>query len=278
MIVAVISPHTSHNGNTITASLLALGLGSMNKKVLLTHSNAISQSFYTYFGLEQYEDKTTTPTQLVKLLREGAIQPEAISDYCKEVTDGVFVFTNNKTNFSDNDMYEFSDFIMQLSDYDFIIYDINNLDTPTATEVLKNADVVIMNLTQSILELQEFSAMKESLMKRCKNKQVILVCNKYSGIAGKQKDISKMINEKADSNVIHYNPWIQYACNNGKLLDLYKTIKGKGDKLIELDKDILRLATLVSKAKIMVSKQRLNKGSSSSTTGKATKDGGAVND
>lgn len=274
MIVAVISPHTRHNGNTITSSLLALGLGSMNKKVLLTHSNAISNSFYTYFGLEQYEDKTTTPTQLVKLLREGAIQPESISDYCKEVNDGVFLFTNNKTNFSDNDMFEFSDFIMQLSDYDFIIYDVNDMESPTAVEVLKCADVVVVNLTQSILELQEFKDIKENVMKRCRGKKVILVCNKFSGVIGKSKDVAKLIGEKADCNVIHYNPWIPFACNNGKLLDLYKTIKGKGSKIIELDKDIVRLVTLISKAKIAVSKQKLSKLSSV----RSKKDGGAVSD
>lgn len=275
MIIAVISPHTRHNGNTITSSLLALGLGSMNKKVLLTHSNAISNSFYTYFGLEQYEDKTTTPTQLVKLLREGAIQPEAISDYCKEINDGVFLFTNNKTNFSDEDMLEFSDFVMQLSDYDFIIYDIENTESPTASAVLKNADVVIINVTQSILELQELKNIKENLMKRCKGKQVVLVCNKFSSVIGKEKDISKSIGEKTECQVIHYNPWIPFACNSGKLIDLYKTIKSKGLKVIELDKDILRLSTLISKAKIRVSKQKLNKNNISTSN---TKVGGAAND
>lgn len=273
MIVAVISPHTSHNGNTITSSLLALGLGSMNKKVLLTHSNAISNSFYTYFGLEQYEDKTTTPTQLVKLLREGAIQPEAISDYCKEINDGVFLFTNNKTNFSDEDMFEFSDFVMQLSDYDFVIYDMEDIETRTASAVLKQADVVILNVTQSILELQELKSIKESIKKRCKGKQIVLVCNKFSSVIGKEKDISKMIGEKAECQVIHYNPWVPFACNSGKLIDLYKTIRGKGLKVIELDKDILRLSTLISKAKIKVSKQKLTK-----NTNDSSKTGGAVND
>ncbi len=278
MIVAVISPHANHNGNTITSSLLALGLGNMNKKVLLTHSNAISNSFYTYFGLEQYEDKTSTPTQLVKLLREGAIQPEAISDYCKEINDGVFVFTNNKPNFSDEDMFEFSDFVVQLSDYDFIVYDINDMESPTAVEVLKNADTVVINLTQSILELEDFKEIKEDIMKLCKGKQVVLVCNKYSSVTGKVKEISKIIEEKATCNVIHYNPWISYACNNGILVDLFKMIKSKGSKLIELNKDIIRLSTLIAKSKIAVTKQKLNNSRNKNIKDKKGKDGGAVND
>ena len=80
MVISVMSPHTSGNGTTTTALLLALGLGNMKKKVLLTHTDSVSESFYTYLGLQQFEDKTSTPTQMVKLLREGAIQSEDISD------------------------------------------------------------------------------------------------------------------------------------------------------------------------------------------------------
>ena len=105
MIVAVMSPQTEGNGNTITSIFLALGLATSNKKVLLKHTNPNSGSFYKYLGLEQYEDKTTTPTQLVKLLRQGAIQPEEITDYCKHAFDGLDVFTTKQTSFTDKDMY-----------------------------------------------------------------------------------------------------------------------------------------------------------------------------
>lgn len=259
MIVSVISPHTTGNGNTITSMLLALGIGSMNKKVLLTHTDAISDSFYTYLGLEQYEDKTTTPTQLVKLLREGAIQPEEISDYCKNINDGVFVFTNNKTNFTEDDMYAFSDFVLQLSDYDFIIYDVNNLETETSKMVIKKSDIVVFNLTQSIMELKEFKRQQDEFMKMCKGKQVILVCNKYSSTAGKDTDISKYLGLKTRCNVINYNPWVVNVCNSGRMLELYKTIRTKGVKVLELDKDISRLSTIVAKAKIATIKERAKK-------------------
>ena len=76
MVVAVISPHTHNNGNTMTSILTALGLAELKKTVLLTHTCARSDAFYQYLGLNSYEDKTSTPTQLVKLMREGAIKPE----------------------------------------------------------------------------------------------------------------------------------------------------------------------------------------------------------
>lgn len=256
MIVSVMSPHTRGNGNTVTSMFLGLGLASMNKKVLLTHTNPTSDAFYRYLGLEQYEDKTSTPTQLVKLLRQGAIQPEEITDYCKHIYDGLDAFTTNETNFSEEDMYAFSDYMLSLSTYDFIIYDVNNLDSNTAQMVVKNSDLIIFNLTQSIMELEEFKSQDKEYMKICKDKQIVLVCNKFDKTAGKDKDITKFLEFKTRCNTISYNPWVINACNTGRIIDLYKTIKSKGIKVIELDKDIQRLATMVSKSKIAITKKR----------------------
>ena len=162
MVISVMSPHTSGNGTTTTALLLALGLGNMKKKVLLTHTDSVSDSFHTYLGLQQFEDKTSTPTQMVKLLREGAIQSEDISDYCKNVSDNVFVFTNNKSNFSNEDMMTLSEYLVEHSDFDYLIYDFNNFETDTAKYVLKMSEAIVLNFTQSVMELDEF---KKSIQK-----------------------------------------------------------------------------------------------------------------
>lgn len=256
MIVSVMSPHTKGNGSTVTSMFLALGLASMNKKVLLTHTDPNSEAFYKYLGLEQYEDKTSTPTQLVKLLRQGAIQPEEITDYCKHIYDGVDAFTTNQTSFLEEDMYAFSDYMLSLSTYDFIIYDVSNLESETAQMVVKNSDIIVFNLTQSVMELEEFNSNKKEYLKICKDKQIILVCNKFDKTAGNDKDITKHLGFKTRCNTISYNPWVINGCNTGRIIDLYKTIKSKGIKVIELEKDIQRLATMVSKSKISITKSR----------------------
>lgn len=256
MIVSVISPHAHGNGNTLTSMFLALGLNDMKKKVLLTHTKPMSNSFYTYFGLQEYEDKTSTPTQLIKLMREEAIKPEEIGDFCKHIADSVDVFTTNQPNLSEDDMFEFAEHVVKIQNYDFIVYDINDISSKTSTLVIRESDVVIINLTQSFIELEEFKLQQQKLMKLCQGKKVILVVNKYSKIVGSIKEINSKLGTKAPLNVIHFNPYIQWGCNNGKLLEVYKRFKLKDSRFIELDKDMQNIASIVSKARIAVLKER----------------------
>lgn len=250
MIVSVMSPHRQGTGTTTTALLLALGLGNMKKKVLLTHTDSVSESFYTYLGLQQFEDKTSTPTQMVKLLREGAIQSEAIADYCKNVSDNVYVFTNNKTNFTDEDMNTLSEYLVDHSDFDYLIYDFNDFESETAKYILRKSEVIVLNFTQSFMELDAFKKDMQKYSKMFAGKKLILVCNKYNSVIGKDKDIPKRLGFKAPCNVIHYNPWLAMASNTGQLLTLYKNIRAKNSKVVELNNDINRLATIVTKIRI----------------------------
>lgn len=250
MVISVMSPGNHGTGTTTTALLLALGLGNMKKKVLLTHTDSISNSLYTYMGLKQFEDKTSTPTQMVKLLREGAIQSEDIPDYCKNVADNLYVFTNNKSNFTDEDMKTLSEYLVQHSDFDYMIYDFNSFHTETSKYILENSDAIVLNFTQSIMELHRFKESMDKYSKMFAGKKLILVCNRYNSIIGKDKDVPKHLGFKAPCNVIHYNPWLPMACNSGQLLALYQNIRIKNAKVIELNNDINRLASVISKLRI----------------------------
>lgn len=273
LVVSVLSPHCSANGNTVTSVFLALGLGNMRKKVLLAHTDAISDSLYMYLGLHQYEDKTSTPTQMVKLLREGAIPAEDIPDYCKKIYDNTYAFTNNSSNFEDTDMLTFSKYLIEHSDFDYIIYDFNNFDSETANYALKKSDVVVINLTQSFRELDEFKANSQKYAKMFAGKKIILVCNKYNSIISTDKDVAKRIGVKAPVQIIHYNPWIVYGCNHGTLLDICQNIKKNNHKVVELRSDINRLATAVSKIRLqsLKAKQDARRSSLNLSKGDGTK-------
>ena len=250
MVVSVISPHTQGNGNTVTAIFTALGIGTMKKKVLLTHTDAISNSLYMYLGLHNFEDKTSTPTQMVKLLKEGAIQAEAIPDYCKNIDDNTYVFTNKNQNFTDEDMESFSRYLVENSDFDYIVYDFNNFNSKTADYILKKTDVVILNFTQSFIELDKF---KEDTMKYAKmlqGKKILVVCNKFENTVASDKDVVKRLGLKAPVQVIHYNKWVAYGCNKGTLLNIYKNIRKKDSRVIELNSDINKLVSAISKIRI----------------------------
>ena len=93
-----------------------------------------------------------------------------------------------------------------------------------STNGSKNSDCHF-NLTQSIMELEEFKSQDKEYMKICKDKQIVLVCNKFDKTAGKDKDITKFLEFKT-RYIQSLIMWVINACA-GRIIDLYKTIKSK---------------------------------------------------
>ena len=269
MVISVISPHCNGNGNTTTSILLTLGLANMKKKVLLTHTNNISESLYKYLGLHQFEDKTSTPTQMVKLLREGAIEADAIPDYCKNVLDNAYIFTNNKSNFLEEDMQTLATYLVEHSDFDYLVFDFNDEESKTSKYILEHSDVVVLNFTPSIIELGEFKANMNKYAKMFAGKKLIIVCNKYNSIICKDRDIPKILGVKAPCYVIHYNNYIVKMSNNGTFLTLVQKARLKVPEVVELNNDMNRLASVISKIRIANLKQKnaVKKGMNSRTDG-----------
>lgn len=256
MIISVYSPQASNNGTTVASMLLALGLANLKRKVLLTHTNSKSVSFEHYFGIKAYEDKTTTPTQLVKLMRDGAVKPEEISDYCKNVYETLDVFTNNTTTFTQDDMNDLTKFVLETKEsHDHYIFDIDS-DCENADFVLKNSDVIIINLAPNKKELDKFNDIRQEVMKKCAGKKIILLTNKYDKRAMKTKEIGKHIGANIVPNVIHYNSWITQVCNHGKLVDLVIQGKRNVPTVIDIYRDINGLAQLLNKARIEINKDK----------------------
>lgn len=256
MIIAVVSQHTRNNGNTVASILTALGLADLKKKVFLSHTSPVSEPFYTYLGLKSFEDKTSTPTQLVKLIKQDAIKSEDISDYCKTVVDNLDVFTNDKNNFNEDDMLTLMQCVLTVLPYDFAVIDVDEEEGEVKDYVISKADIIIINVTQSVLELNRFNAMKEKLLKQYKDKVIILLCNQYSSIVGKDKEVTARLGVKTKCNVIHRNSWIQWACNNGKVIDILKNIKNKDYRVVELNSDISSIAGSIVKAKAKIMQKK----------------------
>lgn len=257
MIISVISPHTKNNGNTVSSILLAHGVAELKRKTLLTHIKPQSNAFEHYLGLKEFEDKTSTPTQLVKLMREGAIKPDEIGDYCKNIVDFLDVFTNNNTNFSSDDMQTLLEFLLESDiSYEYLLFDIDSdTDDETTQIVLRKSDIIVLNVTASFLELDKFNEERENIMRMCKGKKVILMCSAYDPKACKLKDITKHLEINTTCNPIRHNSWVKWGCNNGRLSHVFKQGKIKDHDVLEVYKDVMSLTSAVSKAKVAVAKK-----------------------
>lgn len=257
MLISIVSPHATNNGNTVSSLLLGMGLADTKRKILLTHTNPQSPAFERYLGLQAFEDKTSTPTQLVKLMREGAIKAEEIGDYCKEINDYLHVFTNNESNFSEHDMATLLNFLItsDLSMYEHIVFDVDaSRDHEASQTVVSKSDIIILNITASFLELDKFNAEKERIIKMCRGKKVIMLCSQYDSKASKVKDITKFLGLNTTVHVIRENSWVKWACNQGKLYHVFKQGKIKDSDVIEVFKDTTSLAGAVAKAKVSIGK------------------------
>ncbi len=257
MLISVFSPHTTNNGNTVSSILMAMGLSDMKRNIILTNTEPNSPAFYQYMGLVSVEDKTCTPSQLVKLLRQGAIKPDEILDYCKQVNEYLYCFTSNNSAFSKEDMRVMLEYICDNKVSEYTIVDIDSdYTSENASLVLSKSDVVVLNFSASYLEVCEFNAMKEKIVKVCKNKIVIILCNGYTDSAFKLKDFSTRLGTTAGCYILHQNKYIQWGCNNGKLYELFKKVKIKDFRTVELNKDILNITKAISKINIEKKKKK----------------------
>lgn len=258
MRVAVISPHACNNGNTTLAMLIGLEFASQNKLTCLTHIKPTSSSFYKYLSFKSYEDKTSTPSQIVKILKEGGLTGDEARDYCKQITDDLEAFTNQTTNFNQDDMNFMFRYIAKAFPHEHVIFDVDDDNLEQCAAVIKLCDVIVLNLTQSVKELDEFRANKEKYMAVFGSKPMVVVVNQFNSVCGSLQDVAKWMGIKKPNGwvVLHQNPWIRWATNKGKLNSLFNNILKKDPRVMELQSDLFKICSTIARAKATGDKKR----------------------
>lgn len=258
MRVAVVSPHARNNGNTTLAMLIGLEYASQNKLTCLTHIMPTSPSFQKYLSFKNYVDKTSTPSQIVKILKEGGLTGDEARDYCKQITENLEVFTNQTTNFNQDDMNFMYKYIAKAFPHEHVIFDVDDDNLEQCESVIKLCDVVVLNVGQSIVELDEFRVNKDRYMKVIGNKPIIVVVNQYNSTCGSLQDVAKWMGIKKPNGwlVLHYNPWIRWATNKGNLNSLFRNIIKKDPRVIELQADLFKICSTIAKAKSVSDKKK----------------------
>lgn len=253
MNIAVISPHTSNNGNTTIASLLALELSTRGKTVCLTHTAMKSPAMYEYFSLKNSDgDKTANPSKLVSMLKAGAVKSEEINEYCKNITTGVDAFTVNDRKFTSEDLAFALDYIVTKFPYDLKVFDIDeSLDNETTKKVLNQCDFILVVITQSIMELYDFKENLKKLDKLLKYKPSMIIVNKFDRHICSIKDVQGVVGAKVSKKsswvTVRYNPQIMKFSNYGKMLDLYNAMRKNDISVIDISNDIKAIGNRVMK-------------------------------
>jgi len=239
MIISVTSPVHGQAGNTTAALLISLILSEQhNKSVCLTHLSAQSLAFFTYLGLESLTDITCSHSQLVKLVREGEINPREMVDYCMRVNDKLDIFSNNSKSFSDEDMETSVRFITEKMPHDFVVLDIDiNTALPLAKFAFAKSDIVIMTMTQMTNVFERYGEVFGNGFEH--KSKTLYLCNQYTSEVGSVGGFAKSLGVKhSNCLVLHHSETLMKLSNTGKLHELNKT--AKTTPLPEIEADLNR--------------------------------------
>lgn len=257
MNIAVISPASANCGTTTIASFIALELGARGKKTCLTHTSPKSSSMLGYFGFdEDGEDKTANPSRMVRMLKEGILKREEISEYCRPVNNTTEIYSANDANFNHEDMNYALEYIVNTFPHDFVVFDIDtkDFDNDNVKLVLSKCDFVILVIEQSLYELNHFKGGYKKIERYIKGKPQMMVVNRYNPVIGKVNDFAdalgiKNIRKTSSWLYLRYNPYITKYEINGKIQSLHTAMRTNDSRIIEISSDVKNIVNRIMKFK-----------------------------
>lgn len=258
MRIAVISPYANHTGKTTMAMLIGMELAKSSKKVCMCHTKPIGHEVYDYLGINTYTDKTSTPSQIVKVLKEGEISADSASDYCKDVNEKFEVFTNNFTNFTADDMQYMLEYIIKSFPHEHVIVDINNDDVEYNKKIIAMCDVCLLVINQDIADAKNFAAHREDFVKLVGEKPVITIINRYNSTKGTLAELAKWMGIKKPNGwvVLHDNPWIAWGTNHGKIEQVHRLAVRKDARVVDIKSELSKIAVTIMRAKSLGDKKK----------------------
>lgn len=257
MNIAVISPASANCGTTTIASFIALELGARGKKTCLTHTSPKSSSMLGYFGFdEDDEDKTANPSRMVRMLKEGILKREEISEYCRPVNNTTEIYSANDANFNHEDMNYALEYIVNTFPHDFVVFDIDtkDFDNDNVKLVLSKCDFVILVIEQSLYELNHFKDGYKKIERYIKGKPKMMIVNRYNPVIGKVNDFAdalgiKNIRKTSSWLYLRYNPYITKYEINGKIQSLHTAMRTNDSRIIEISSDVKNIVNRIMKFK-----------------------------
>lgn len=173
---------------------------------------------------------------LIKVLVSNKTSPEIVKNYSKIVLrDRLDVLEAPITK----DYQDYSNIcksyveILQLANrfYDLIFVDLcNRMPEQDAENITQISDVVVMNLSQRLANIDDFLELKEK-NEFYRKRNVMLLIGRYDNFSKYNiKNITRYLKEKQPINAIPYNTLFFEACSEGKIIDLFLKMRNVTDE------------------------------------------------
>jgi hypothetical protein len=135
--------------------------------------------------------------------------------------------------------------IVQHAPYDYTFLDLcSSVGVPSVKTALEAVDVVVFVLPQNAVVLDSFIAFSQK--PQFEDKTFIIALNNYSSAVGPSpKLIRRHKLPEKQVYLIHRNPQIQDAMNNGKALDIVFRLLERDAMVADVYKDLSRLCDVL---------------------------------
>lgn len=243
-------------GQTVSASLAAAVMAiEYNYKVLLISADYNDLTIENCFGVEESNKdiiKSLVKSNqinlgsgingLLKLVDSNRINPDTISDYTKIIFQNRLEVLYSPMNITDGQeeiMKKFKNIINNASKYyDYVIVDLKKgIKTNQQLEILKNSDVIVLNIEQGIRDIQQFFEIQE--MEKISNKIIWNICKYNEKSKYNTKNLTRTILKKTTIYETRYNTLIMDAAQEGKIVEQlirFRTLKEENENLIFVKK------------------------------------------
>lgn len=178
---------------------------------------------------------------LFKILKSGKISPDIITDYTKIIfKERLEVLLNaeikNEINEDDKEIIRNYHEIIKIANqyYDYVFVDLDNtIGDEQIRSILKMSDIIVETFSQRITKIKELLDLREK-EQILKGKNTILLLSKYDKDSKyKVKNLSRVLNEKKEINVIPYDTLFFEAAEEGTVPDLFLKLRRMIDKTDE---------------------------------------------
>ena len=224
-----------------------------NNKILMIDTNfndkTIRNAFFT-----QKEDSTQRAIKqisgtkmdigsgvegLAKLVASGKTDGEVITNYTKVIFSGRLEALFSHQTEDESDVLRikstYKDIIRMASkQYDYVFVDLpKGLNDPLTNEILEISDVIIFNITQRLLDMEDYMTLRTE-SKIFGNNKVLPLIGRYDRYSTyNKKNMAKELGEK-EIPAVSYNTLFFEAANNGQLGDFFlrfrKNLISKNDR------------------------------------------------
>lgn len=232
-----------HGQSATTSNMVAIALMTALEyrlKVLVTHNHferstlesSLLEDKYLKNDLMELSDNGIDA--LARFIRSNKLDKDNIVNYTtsllKKKLDLLMGTTNTNKELYMKDINNVIDQILKLAEefYNVVFIDVSSGKNELSNKILKNSDLIVVNLNQNASVLNDFFQMNKDNLEKC-----IFLIGRYDNNSRiNKKNIMRKYNIKKNIAVIPYNIEFSDACSEGRGIDFFlKNMSVKKDDL-----------------------------------------------